>query len=58
MFPVLLDSGRVIKLEFECLITCAKSSGPDWMYGDGTVVGVVLGKLYELVPASGVLSDS
>jgi hypothetical protein len=58
VFPVLLDSGRVIELEFECLITCGKSLGPNWMYGDGTVVRVVEGKLSKLVPASGVLSDS
>ena len=47
----------MIELEFECLITCGKLSGPNWMYGDGTVVRVVEGKLSKLVPASGVLCD-
>jgi hypothetical protein len=57
VFLVLLNSGNVIELEFECLITCGKSSGPDWMSSDGTVVRVVEGKLYESVPVSRVLSD-
>ena len=57
MFPVLLDSGKVIELDFECLITCGKSLGPNWMSSDGIVVGVVEGKLSEPVPITGVLSD-
>ena len=57
MFHVLLNSGKVIELEFECLITCGKSSGPDWMSSNGTVVRVVEGKLYEPVPIYRVLSD-